>query len=201
MQKIGILGGTFNPIHNGHIQLGKNAQISHNLDKILFIPSNISYMKVNHGVLPANLRADMVQLAIESEPTFEYCDIELVRGGNSYTYETILELAKQYDNAAFYYIIGADTLFNIERWRNISVIFDNCIILCAHRDQLSLPALKTQKNKLKKMYNAQIEFLQNEEITISSSEIRDRIIHGKSVSDLLPENVFRYITQNQLYVK
>ena len=127
MSKIGILGGTFNPIHNGHLLLAEQARCFYGLDQVLFIPSGCSYMKRQEEILPGEIRFQMVQLAIADNPYFCVSDMEIVREGNSYTCETITRLHAQYPEDELYYIVGADTLFQMEFWKNPEQIFTQCI--------------------------------------------------------------------------
>lgn len=200
MRKTGILGGTFNPIHNGHLILAQNALEQYSLDEILFIPSGCSYKKT--GVLDAEIRYHMVELAIASHPSFRVSPIEIMRPGNSYTFETLLELkAQNHNNEQYEYIIGADTLFSMENWKNPDIIFANCDILCNVRKGFSMPELIDKQKDLHKRFHATIHFLQEKSFDISSSEIRERIKAGKPVSYYLPEEVLAYIMQEGIYTK
>ena len=116
VKKVGIMGGTFNPIHNGHLTLAQCAQKQIGLDKVLFMPSGISYMKKN--VLDPQKRADMVHLAIKDNPDFELSLIEVQKSGNTYTCETLEILTSNNPDTQYYFIMGADSLFQIEQWRN-----------------------------------------------------------------------------------
>ena len=133
MSKIGILGGTFNPIHNGHLLLAEQARCFYGLDQVLFIPSGCSYMKRQEEILPGEIRFQMVQLAIADNPYFCVSDMEIVREGNSYTCETITRLHAQYPEDELYYIVGADTLFQMEFWKNPEQIFTQCITAASVR--------------------------------------------------------------------
>ena len=119
--KIGIMGGTFNPIHNGHIALANAAYKEFSLDKILFMPSGKSYMKQH--VLDDAKRVIMVQKAIEAIPYFELSTLEVERSGNTYTSETLQQLTQQNPEVHYYFIMGADSLFHIETWKNPDIIF------------------------------------------------------------------------------
>ena len=125
--KIGILGGTFDPIHNGHLYIAKKAMEKYSLSKVLFIPTGVSYMK--SGVSLAVHRYEMTRLAIRDFPEFEISDLEVFRGGNTYTFETIQELKKEYPDDKFYFIIGTDTLFMMEKWRNFEYLFENLTLI------------------------------------------------------------------------
>lgn len=197
MKKIGILGGTFNPIHNGHLILAQNALEQCSLNEILFIPSGCSYMK--QDVLDAKHRYRMVELAITDNPTFRISSIEVNRSGYSYTCETLQELYKQNPDVRYYYIIGADTLFSMEKWYQPEQIFAQCEILCMVRNGYPMEQLLQKRNELIQKYHAQIQLLEEKTFDISSSEIRARIGAGRPVSYFLPDAVLKYITEHQLY--
>ena len=130
--KIGIMGGTFNPIHNGHIALAQKAYEDLKLDKVLFMPSGTSYLKQN--VLSAKHRVEMVRRAILPYSYFELSLIEVNRAGNTYTYETLQQLKCENPNIEYYFIIGADSLFNIDGWKCPERLLKTCTILAAYRD-------------------------------------------------------------------
>lgn len=201
MNKIGILGGTFNPIHNGHLYLADSAYKALELTKVLIMPSGISYLKSNDHILPKDIRANMVKYAIEDYPYFEFCDVEINRSGNTYTYETLLELNKIYPHDSLYFIVGADTLFGIENWVNPQQIFDNCIIAVMNRNDSSSSDIIEKSNELILKYNAKIELIDVEKYDVSSSEIRKLFSTNDKdvVRNLLPQKVFDYIIDNKLY--
>jgi len=199
-RRVGIMGGTFNPIHNGHLSLAHSALEYLQLDEILFMPSGISWMKKGTDVLESSLRLQMTHLAIENTPKFSLSTIETDRAGNTYTYETLLTLKEQHPDTNYYFIMGADSLFNIEHWKNPAIIMENCVLLVAVRDDYDNIALKKQVLYLQNMYNATIELLSMEPVDISSTEIRNRIKKGKTVKDLIPVKVEQFIKQNNLYL-
>lgn len=201
MSKIGILGGTFNPIHNGHLYLADNAYKCLKLDKVLIMPSGISYLKEKDIIQSKDIRASMVKMAIEQYPYFEFSNIELIREGDTYTYETLLELKNKNDHDEFYFIVGADTLFNIEDWMNPQIIFDNCIIAVMVRDDTTLNDISNKTSELMNKYNAKILFIDAIRQDVSSSEIRNMFKAGEydKVKDLLPKKVFDFIVSNKLY--
>ncbi len=201
MKKIGVFGGTFNPIHNGHIYLAKSAYTLLNLDKVLVIPSGFSYQKSGENVLSKYIRADMVKLAIKDYPYLEYSDIEVKKEGNSYTYSTILDLKEEYLDALLYLIIGADTLFNIESWKNIETLLSNCILSVMQRDDHNKSEVIKMCNYLNVKYNSKAEIIDIEKIDISSTNIRNSIKNGNFTNDCneLPLNVYKYIIDNALY--
>lgn len=201
MKKIGVFGGTFNPIHNGHIYLAKSAYKLLSLDKVLVIPSGFSYQKSGENVLSKYIRADMVKLAIKDYPYLEYSDIEVKKEGNSYTYSTILDLKEEYLDALLYLIIGADTLFNIESWKNIETLLSNCILSVMQRDDHNKSEVIKMCNYLNVKYNSKAEIIDIEKIDISSTNIRNSIKNGNFTNDCneLPLNVYKYIIDNALY--
>ncbi|MCR4704871.1 MAG: nicotinate-nucleotide adenylyltransferase [Lachnospiraceae bacterium] len=191
--KIGILGGTFNPIHKGHITLAKRAKAAADLDRVIFIPSNISYMKDQSEILPAYVRYDLVKGSIESEPAFMVSDMEIRRGGESYTFETIRALNDLYPDDMLYFIVGADTIFSMEKWQHPEVIFQNAHILAASRKDFESDALQEKITELIDRFGADITIFSTENIDISSTMIRDALRNDHNAEELLPEAVIQYL--------
>lgn len=136
MRKIGIMGGTFNPIHNGHLAIAEKAREQFSLDQVLFMPSGVPYMKDQREVLPVQARCAMTALAIKDIPGFELSAIETAdaaQGKNTYTCDTLRKLKIADPDAAYYFILGADSLYALESWKNPELIFRNCTILAAVR--------------------------------------------------------------------
>jgi len=198
-KKIGILGGTFNPIHIGHLILAENAYDTLQLEKVLIMPSGVSYLKDQNVVLPAKQRIQMVQLAIGNNKHFELSTFETEKPGNSYTHETLKQLKAQHKDCEYYFIVGADTLFNIEKWKEPQLIFDHCILVAAPRYYISDEALLEQKRHLEKLYHARIRLLHTPNIDISSNMIRARIADKKSICYYVPKDVETYIYKKKLY--
>lgn len=195
-RKIGIMGGTFNPIHNGHIALAEAAYKNFSLDKIIFMPSGKSYMKQH--VLDNEKRVAMVSKAIESIPYFELSTIEVERPGNTYTSETLQQLTQQNPDVRYYFIMGADSLFHIESWKNPEVIFSLSTLICMMRDEYDMNDIKSKGAELTQK-GADILYLNAPKIAISSTDIRNRVKLHQSISDLVPEKVEKYILQEHLY--
>ncbi|MDD3367556.1 MAG: nicotinate-nucleotide adenylyltransferase [Lachnospiraceae bacterium] len=195
--KIGIIGGTFDPIHNGHLQIAENAYRSFALDKVIFIPSGCSYMKEH--VSEAECRLAMAKLALQKYNYFAVSDIETKRPGNSYTFETLSELSAQCP-AEYYYIIGADTLFMMEKWKSPEIIFELSTILVSVREGFPMDELRAKKDELEKRYQARIHFLPTRYFPYSSTEIRARVQRGADVSDMLADEVYSFIQSHKLYV-
>ena len=199
VKKTGIMGGTFNPIHFGHLLLAEQTKEAMDLDEVIFIPSGNPYMKNASGVLDKKMRMEMTSLAIEGHPYFHSSSIEVDREGPTYTYETISALRRENPHHDYYFIVGADSLCSMETWKNPEQIFQNCIIAAAVRgDKMDREIHETAKS-LAVHYQADIRILPSRCIDLSSTEIRERIKKGKSVRYMLPEKVLDYIYAHQLY--
>lgn len=199
LKKIGIMGGTFNPIHIGHLLIAEKAREQLGLDCILFMPSGMPYMKDCREVLPGEIRTKMVELAIQSNPFFTISTMEVDREGLTYTYETLECLRSQNPDTEYYFILGADSLWKIEEWKHPERIFAACHILAAIRDNKSTEEMQNQAYYLKEKFNAHITLLQTGHMEVSSSMIRTLCREGKSIRYLVPDAVYDYITQNELY--
>lgn len=198
IRKIGIMGGTFNPIHNGHVALADAAYKTFSLDKVLFMPSGNSYMKQH--VLDNSKRVSMVSKAIESISYFELSTIEVERFGNTYTSETLQQLTQQNPDVQYYFIMGADSLFHIEKWKDPEIIFQLSTLICMVRDDYNMTDIKKKGAELAQR-GADILYLNMPKIDISSTDIRNRVKLHQSISELVPEKVEKYILQEHLYEK
>ena len=199
MKKTGIMGGTFNPIHFGHLAIARKAQEKFALDEVLFIPSGIPYMKDLEEVLPPEIRCEMTRLAIEDTPSFALSLIEVNKDKNTYTCETLKDLRASDPAADYYFILGADSLWAMEDWKNPEEIFQNCHVLAAVRDDKSLTDMKNQITYLKEKFDADILILEIDPMDISSSMIRERVRDKLPIHDLVPQAVETYIYNNKLY--
>ena len=200
-KKTGIMGGTFNPIHTGHLLLAENARDSFGLDEILFIPSGRSYMKREAEVLDRHHRYEMTLLAIQDNPAFSVSDIEVKRKGNTYTCDTLSQLKQQEPETDFYFIVGADNLFSMETWKEPERIFRDCTVLAAIRDDKDSDMLQEQISYLTDKYDASICQIVFREINISSTDIRMRLANGQSIRYMVPDQVISYIEQHHLYTE
>ena len=198
-KKVGIMGGTFDPIHYGHLILAQNALDTFSLDEILFVPSGTPWLKESTKVLSKNKRVSMTGMAIEDNPDFALSTIEIDREGNSYSYETVEELKRLQPKTDFYFIMGADSLLEIERWKHPDHLMTECTLLVAVRDDCDREGLEKQIIYLTDKYQADIKILPANRIDISSTKIRRMIREGKSVRYMLPDQVIRFIQKNHLY--
>lgn len=197
--KIGIMGGTFNPIHIGHLTLGQWAMNELNLDEVWFIPTGISYQKEKLQVLPGEERLHMTELAIADNVAFKCLDMEVKREGYTYSYETMEQLKRQYPEDTFYFIVGADCLFAIENWKYPEKIFESCILAAAIRGKASLGEMEKKKTQLEARFNGKVVLFPFSKLEISSTEIRSRVHEGKSIEHMVPEKVKKYIEEKGFY--
>lgn len=201
MRQIGIMGGTFNPIHTGHLMLAEWVRDELNLDEVWFIPTGSPYMKDTGDILPGRERLHMVELAVFDNPFFKCLDMEVVREGRTYSYETLEQLKAAYPEDTFYFIAGADCLFTLDSWKYPDRILRNCILAAAVRGDVSLKEMEAKKEELEQKYCSPegiklISFLQ---MSVSSTEIRRRILQGHSVRYLVPDRVIAYIEEKGYY--
>lgn len=197
--KVGIMGGTFNPIHNGHLILAEHAREYCRLDEILFMPSGNSYMKDCEQIPDGETRISMTALAIEDNPYFVLSAMEVERKGPTYTCETLAELKKLHPETEYYFIVGTDNFFSIETWWKPEEILACCTLIVAARGAKDESAILNKAADLKEKYNARIILLPERKFDISSTEIREKIKRGESVRYLLPDKVITYIEKNRLY--
>lgn len=193
------MGGTFNPIHMGHLIIAEKAREQFDLDEVVFMPSGTPYMKNSQEILPADMRVEMTRLAIEENPFFDLSVIEVEKEGSTYTYETLEYLRDKNPGSEYYFILGADSLWAIEDWKEPERIFANCHILAAVRGDKSTQDMEAQIASLKDRFGADIFLLQTGHMEISSSMIRDMIREGRSIRYLVPDAVYDYIIRNKLY--
>lgn len=194
---IGVFGGAFNPVHNGHMHLAEVYFKRLQLDKLIFIPTAKPPHKTDEHLVSGDDRVNMLRLATENKP-YEISTLEFERDGKSYTYDTLLELKKLYPNDRLFLIIGADQFFYFDKWYRYKDIL-SMAVLCtsAREDESEKKALKAHAEKLgitDRFYLSSAPVL-----TVSSSEIRDKISQGKDVSSLLPKKVLNYILEKGLY--
>ena len=196
---VGVLGGSFNPIHLGHMELAKEAHIQFGLGNILLMPTSLTWYKDTSSLAGPKHRLAMARLGAKEmgEEYMRASSIDIDRGGITYTCDTVNELRDVYDN--IYFIIGSDSLMYIDEWKNAGDFLKKCIILYGKRDGDDVEAISEKKKFLKQEYGADIRELKIKKIPISSSDIRKRIKSGKSITGLVPKSVEEYIMENNLY--
>lgn len=199
--KIGIMGGTFNPIHNAHLSLAAAAKEQYSLDVIWFMPSGLPAHKSNQELAPAEHRLNMVKLAIAGLEAFAASDFELKREGYTYTYETLTALKENYPDDTFYFIIGGDSLDKFSTWVHPEIIAKKAILLAAGRSGYTETDLKATVEMLQASYQAKIFWIQMPECSVSSQFIREKI-HFNEENELcneVPVAVMNYIRKNDIY--
>jgi len=186
--RIGILGGTFNPIHLGHLILAEEAREKLKLDKVIFVPANLAPHKDSLDIAFAFSRLEMVKLAVAGNNFFSCSDSEIKREGKSFTIDTLKEFKKKYPRDDLYFIIGSDLLKYLDDWKDLSKIIKMVKFVAATRPGYPLKKLPTY-----------ISTLPIRAVDISAFEIRSRIKEGKSFCYLVPAAVYRYIVSKKLY--
>lgn len=196
--RIGILGGTFNPVHLGHIEMAKQVHEQFGLNDIWIMPSgDPSSYKDGSEVISSMHRCNMVNLAIQPFSYMKLSTIEVEKKGLTYTADTLKILYPSFDK--IYFIIGADSLFGLPKWNNCSYVMSHCSLLVADRKEYSHSALTKQKELLTYEYNADINFIDMKQIPVSSTQIRHNISNNVPITGLVPEKVEQYIYNNHLY--
>ena len=197
--KVAMFGGSFDPIHNGHIQLAKAFVRKLGLDKVLIVPTYIPPHKQKKTSVTPGQKLDMCRLAFEDMPHFEVSDIEIRRKGASYTYMTLEELSEIYKGDELYLITGADMFMTIHEWREPQIIFRHATVCGVPRNDEDIKALERQQEYLSSL-GAKTEILDAGVMAVSSTDIRNRIKNGEDISGLVPKAVEDYIRKNNLYL-
>jgi nicotinate-nucleotide adenylyltransferase len=199
MERIGVLGGTFNPVHNGHIHLARWFIKSLSLDRVLLVPVKSPPHKGDVELVSAQQRLEMCRLAVAPELKLDVSDIEITRGGVSYTVDTLKALSRQYKDTRLYFLTGADMFLTLEKWHDFSQI-PNLAALCAtarHADELD--ALCSYAKYLELQYGAECHIENMPVLEVSSTQIRSLLASGNDASSMLPPKVYEYILANNLY--
>lgn len=199
IKRKGIFGGTFDPIHNGHLHVAYEALYRLNLDKIIFMPSGKPPHKTNKIITDSEIRIELVKAAIEKEKKFILSSYEIEKLGLSYTYETLEYFKGLEPDTEWYFITGTDCLMDIRSWKNIDRIFNSCKFVVFNRSGYFKERVIEQKNKIEMEYGTSIIYLDIPVIDISSTEIRSKIKDSKEISYLVPEKVEHILNQMKLY--
>lgn len=199
MQKIGILGGSFDPIHMGHLNIAESARAEFDLDEVWFIPAGHSPNKDEREMTSAEMRAGMTARAIADHAYFKLSRIELNSAGTSYTYLTLTRLKEQYPAVEFYFIMGADSLDYFDSWYHPEIICEKAVILTAVRDDMDAAQVLEKIADIKALFPARIYPLRGGRTDISSTEVRKSIRSGEPLNSMLPLPVWQYIREHGLY--
>ncbi len=199
MQKIGIFGGSFNPIHTGHLIAAQETLDALKLDKVIFIPAGNPPHKSQSNLAAAEDRYEMVRLAIQDNPGFEISGMEMEREGKTYSFDTLVALKKQFDDIDMHFIIGFDTLKELHTWRNIQGIFNIVSFAVVNRGNEAIE-IKQWIEDRQRTYGGTIDYIPIPDIQISSTDIRHRIQDERSIKYLVPDAVEHYIKSRGLYM-
>jgi len=197
---IGVLGGTFDPVHIGHLILAEEVRARLNLAEILFVPAGQPWLRVDSPISPAEHRVEMVRLAIADKPYFKLSTMEIERAGPTYTVDTVAELKARLEAGdELFFILGWDNLAELPRWRQPSRLITMCRLVAVPRPGYPLPDLKALEASIPGL-SQRVMLIDKPEIDISASAIRDRVVQGLSIRRLVPEPVDEYIRQHKLYL-
>jgi nicotinate-nucleotide adenylyltransferase len=190
-KRIGIMGGTFDPVHNGHLVAASEVQSQFELDEVIFVPTGTPWQKTHQDVSPAEHRYLMTVIATASNPRFSVSRVDIDRGGTTYTIDTLRDLHHAYENAQLFFITGADALEQILSWRQADELFD-----LAHFVGVTRPGYDLNAHHLP---TGSVSLVEVPAMAISSTACRARVAAGEPVWYLVPDGVVQYISKTNLY--
>ena len=200
-KKIGLMGGTFDPIHLGHLILGEKSYEQLGLDEVIFMPAgNPPHKPHREGRATDAQRIEMVRLAIADNPHFSMSLVEMNEDGYTYTYRTLEKLTEKNPDTDYYFIIGSDSLFDFDTWKEPARISAQCTVVAAVRNQTPSQMLEARLRELNEKYEGQFLRLDTANIDISSHELRDWVKRGASLKYYVPDAVMNYIRDNHMYL-
>jgi len=198
--KTGILGGTFDPVHNGHLKVAEEVKKRLGLQNVIFVPAGKPWMKSDRPITPVEHRVAMVRLAIAGHPDFELSLSEVNRPGSTYTVQTIREFRRKFgEGAEIYFIIGRDGLWHLPQWRSVGQLVKLCRIAVVPRPGFSLPDMDAMEKQVPGL-SGSVVLLDKPEIDVSATEIRRRVAQGLPWKAMVPAAVAEYIKEHRLYV-
>lgn len=197
--KTGILGGTFDPVHRGHLEIAREARVSQELSKVVFIPVGQPVIKPNHLITPSRHRLEMLRLAVAGIPDFSVSDIEIKRSGPSYTVDTLTQLrnSSNTDNELFF-ILGWDSLMQMPEWREPERLIELCSLIAIPRPGCSRPDMEKLETSIPGITRRTV-LLDKPLLDISASEIREKAARGEAIDHLVPVPVAEYIRKHGVY--
>jgi nicotinate-nucleotide adenylyltransferase len=200
-KKIGVFGGTFDPVHLGHLIIAEDLREFHGLDRVIFIPARVPPHKAGKAITSAEHRLAMLNLAVEGREGFEVSGMEIKRTGKSFTIDTIRALRKKED-AEYFFFAGSDSIKFLPQWREVDTLVKECTFVLMIRpgfllDEMSIAAKKLKRKTLERLERNLIVVRQ---VDISSTEIRKRARAGRPFAHLTPPAVAQYIKKHKLYV-
>jgi len=196
---IGVLGGTFDPIHSGHIIIAEEARLKLGLARVLFVPAGQQWLKTGTNIAPAAHRVEMVKLAIATNPNFEISAVDIDRPGPSYSVDTVAILQQQMGaEAKIFFLVGWDSLAELPQWKEPDRLIQLCKLVAVTRPGFSRPDLKVLESSVPGVTQS-VVWLDIAPVDISSTDIRERVAQGLSIHGLVPEGVESYIKEHELY--
>ena len=200
MKPIAILGGSFNPVHYGHLKMAEAAMESTHFSKVLFIPTGTPYHKEQKDLLPFSDRLKLLELAIENCPDFDCSPIEGERDGNSYTIDTVRELLRQNPTNSYSLLIGTDQFLTLRSWHKIKELGKLVDFYVANRNgEMEFSTFQKEREALEKELSLHCILFPMPAIDLSSTEIRNRLKEGKPIQGMLPKSVEEYILKKGFY--
>jgi len=199
MNRKAIFGGTFDPIHNGHLHIAYEALNFLNLDKIIFMPSGNPPHKLKVDKTDAFIRCELIKMAVRGESFFQVSDYEINRKEINYTYKTLEHFLSLEPDTDWYFITGVDCLMELDSWKNVDRILNGCKLVVFNRPGYEKEEILKQKLKIEKIYNKEIIFMDLPLLDISSSTIKKKIKNGDNVSYLMPNGVYNTVLELGLY--
>ncbi|MEG0772363.1 nicotinate-nucleotide adenylyltransferase [Clostridium sp.] len=199
MMKKAIFGGTFDPIHVGHMHIAYEALYNLNLDKVIFMPNGNPPHKVNKVKTSADIRYEMVNMAIKGESMFQISDYEVNSRSLSYTYKTLQHFNAIEPETEWYFLTGVDSLMDLNKWKNIDIILENCTLIVFSRPGYTAEEIFKMKETIEKTYKREIIYLHMPVIDVSSTAIKEKIRLNRQVSYLLPCGIEEVIKKYILY--
>ena len=191
---VGLFGGTFDPIHNGHIEAANSAHLILKLDKVIMVPAGDPYLKRTKLVASPKERYRMVSLAVRKIPSLEVSDIEIFRPGPSYTIDTVRELKREGHEVIV--LLGTDSIIEMDKWQDPDLLHSECEVVGLTRPGFQIDKSKSYLSRQRKYSLRTIEVNSSE---ISSTRVRNLIQDGVDVADLIPQEVNEYIKKEKLY--
>lgn len=202
IKRLGIMGGTFDPVHYGHLVAAEAARAQFDFDKVIFIPSGCPPHKIGKKITEAKHRYLMTVLAVSTNMYFEVNRTEIERQGQSYAFDTVFQLKEQYGSEwELYFITGADAVLEILTWKNIKRLIEICTFVAATRPGFDLSALDNKLEQISSIAKDKFFTFEVPALSISSTDIRQKVADSKPIKYLLPESVEQYIYTNGLYKK
>lgn len=197
---VGVFGGTFDPVHTGHLIVAEEARVRLKLSVVLFVPAGQPWLKVDHVITPALDRVEMVRRSIAKNPYFRLSTVEVDHPGPSYTVDTIASLRDELGAQSFFFILGWDSLGGLPLWKQPGKLVQLCQLVVVPRLGLNLPDLSSLASSVPGLMD-KVTRLDAPIIGVSSSEIRQRVARGLSIHYLVPDEVGKYIAERRLYEK